>query len=155
MRFYALFFTFLPLIWYCPLVTEWWSTGRASRILCSHYYSDLSYKSKLTDSSKTSHDFSAALCSHVIDERTQRALWGTPCSKCVNFQQMWTLSSHECKTYRYENVEQVFQSWQLWDLLLDHFTESLKYRVIIYAGQIKAVKTIRRYFSWRSPQSSR
>lgn len=44
-------------------------------------------------------------------------------------------------THRYKNVEQVFQCRQLWDELLDHFTESLKYGVVIYAGQIEAVGT--------------
>lgn len=44
-------------------------------------------------------------------------------------------------THWNKNVEQVFQCRQLWDELLDHFTESFKYGVVIYTCQIEAVET--------------
>lgn len=41
-------------------------------------------------------------------------------------------------THGYKNVEQILQSWELWNELLHHFTECLEDGVIIDARQVEA-----------------
>ena len=40
-------------------------------------------------------------------------------------------------TYRYENVEEVFEGGELRDEFLDDFAECLKDRVVVDTGQVK------------------
>ncbi len=49
-------------------------------------------------------------------------------------------------TYRYKDVEKVFQRWKLRDELLDNFTEGLKDGVIIYTSQIETVEDRKKAF---------
>ena len=55
--------------------------------------------------------------------------------------------------YRDENVQKVLQRWQLWNELLDDFTEGLEYGVVVDAGQVEAEEGKEKSVKYKNKQS--